>query len=193
MFRPVFFILCLLFVMEALQAETNQEVAVSDPTPNDTTTIQLSVGDTLDSFMLPRFPDRTYVALRDYVGEPRLEQMNQERKPVIISFFASWCIPCREEIPELEKLADKWGDEVQVFLISVGDRPQQLQNWIERYPTSLPILMDPYSVTSVDRYGIASIPTLVLLSEEAEIRYLAVGYEEGNIQDLEREVQKLVE
>ncbi len=141
----------------------------------------VSVDDPLPPFMLQDYenPGR-YVALRDYCGVPRDTRPNLERKPVVLSFFAHHCEPCKREIPRIEELAGQWGDSVQVFLIAVGDNRETIGRWKEENPTSLTILLDPYQATSVDRYGIRSLPTVMVLDSAGIIRCIRRGYQEGD-------------
>jgi thioredoxin 1 len=60
-------------------------------------------------------------------------------KPVLVDFWAVWCGPCRQVAPIVESLANKWGDRVTVAKLNVDDVPQV-----------------------AERYGIMSIPTLML-------------------------------
>ncbi len=60
-------------------------------------------------------------------------------KPVLVDFWAVWCGPCRQVAPIVESLANKWGDKVTVAKLNVDDVPQV-----------------------AERYGIMSIPTLML-------------------------------
>ncbi|MFH0882206.1 MAG: TlpA disulfide reductase family protein, partial [bacterium] len=123
--------------------------------------LNVAVGDTLSPFMLRLYGGQgEYVALRDYCGEPRKPWNAPPRRPVVISFFANWCQPCRKEIPELEKVSKTWGENVSVFLVSVGDKPEQIAGFLEEVPTGLPVLMDPYKTTSTERYGVSGLPTV---------------------------------
>jgi thiol-disulfide isomerase/thioredoxin len=141
-----------------------------------------AVGDTLAPFMLQKYGEAgDYIALRDYCGEPRSQWKSLERRPVVLSFFAKWCQPCRKEIPELEELSKGWNDKATVFLISVGDSRSDIDEFLSEVPTQLPILMDPYKNTSTDRYGVSALPTLIVLDQQAVVRFVGTGYHEETL------------
>lgn len=66
----------------------------------------------------------------------------QSTKPVVVDFWAEWCGPCRLVAPEIDKLAAKYGDKVEVRKLDVDANPQTAM-----------------------KYGIMSIPTVVLFSQ----------------------------
>ncbi len=169
---------CLLAVLIADTAEAEEPVAV---------------GDTLSPFMLQLYdyPGK-YIALRDYCGIPRPTKPKEPRKIVVVSFFSKTCIPCKKEIPQLERLSKLWGNNVQVFLISVGDKTADIKEFITKTPTDLTILMDPFKATAVERYGITSIPTSIVVDPDGIVRYTHSGYKEGDEVFLDEAVRKLI-
>jgi len=153
----------------------------------------VAVGDTLQPFMLKRYSgDGEYVALRDYAGTPRKPWSALPRRPVVLSFFANWCQPCRREIPELTEVSKEWGDSVSVFLISVGDKPDQVASFLQEVPTTLPILLDPYKVTSTERYGVSALPTVIVVDGESVVQYVGVGFHEDSIDRLKGVIEGLL-
>ena len=155
--------------------------------------LNVAVGDTLAPFMLRLYGGQgEYVALRDFCGTPRKPWNAPPRRPVVISFFANWCQPCRKEIPELEKQAKLWGDSVSVFLVSVGDKPEQIKSFLDEVPTTLPVLMDPYKATSTERYGISALPTVFVIDKQSVVRYTATGFHEDSMEKLDAVIQELL-
>lgn len=147
---------------------------------------QITINEPLPPFMLPQHGELlNYVALRDYCGEPRDVRPNDPRRTVVLSFFAHWCEPCKREIPAIEDISEAWGDDVQIFLIAVGDRKDDINGWLVENPTDFPILLDPHQATSRDRYGISSLPTTVVLDSSGIVRYLHTGYTEGDEWELD--------
>ena len=63
--------------------------------------------------------------LRDFCGKLRQPWKNKTQHVLVISFFATWCLPCMKEIPELERIADKYKDEnVKVLLVDVKEKKE---------------------------------------------------------------------
>jgi thiol-disulfide isomerase/thioredoxin len=128
--------------------------------------------------------------LRDYVGEPRAFNKSP-RKYVLISFFASWCKPCRREIPELEKLANKYrSDSLAVFLMNAGDDETKISGFLKEIPTKIPVIMDIYG-TAANKYCPKEngdrivLPTLALIGKDGNILYIHSGYTDGDMTQLE--------
>ncbi len=177
--------LLVLVIAIAIFVGPQMTMASDEATGSTETKYKISVGDTLTPFMLKEYGGKgSYFALRGYCGEPRKNSYNKPRKTVVLSFFATWCQPCKKEIPELEEAAKSWGDDVEVFLISVGDKKALLDKWITEYPTELKILQDPYKSTSVERYEIKSLPTILLLDEQSVVKYIKRGYSEETMSEI---------
>ena len=153
----------------------------------------VQIGDTLSSFMMPEYPTGDYVALRDLCGKQRPNTMPKPRKVVVLSFFAYFCEPCKREIPATEELSKQWGDGAVMLLISVGDKPEQIADWLAANPTELKILMDPYKATSLERYGVDSLPTTFVLDRQGVLRYIHIGYRDGDELAVDKIVRELLE
>ena len=99
-------------------------------------------------------------------------------KWVIINFFATWCGPCKEEIPSLEALQREVGAErLQVIVFATDKEKESVREYFERNPTNLTIVLDPYQVT-YQRYnpGEDSLPTIFLVNPQGTIELRHVGY-----------------
>ncbi len=94
-----------------------------------------------------------------------------EGKVVIIEFWATWCPPCRESMPETEKLFQKYKDkDVVVLGISIDEKGgmERVKAFIQEYNITYPILMDDNG--DVGRlYGVMSIPVTYILDKNHSI------------------------
>ncbi len=107
---------------------------------------------------------------------------------VVLSFFATWCIPCRAEVPQLEILSREF-PEIQFHLVSVKDKEPQILKWLNSIEVELPVLLDRYgriakkfnvigkSETGAD---IASLPSLFIIDKSGKIVYQHTGYAPGD-------------
>jgi thiol-disulfide isomerase/thioredoxin len=112
--------------------------------------------------------------------------------PVVFSFFASWCIPCKAEIPILNELASNYPD-ILFYLINLQDSREIAQKWVKVNKTDLPILMDRYGVAA-ERFGVvkkddngvkaASVPALFVINREGKIVFEHHGYQPGDEKEL---------
>lgn len=132
----------------------------------------------------------------DYYGPPR-KSLNapKDRFNIVISFFATWCVPCRKEIPELERLQKKYPG-IKFYLVDVGEDKEVVEKHLKTTPISLPILIDKYGKTAekfkVQKPGtnMAVLPTLVLINKEGKVHYYKKGYVDGDELKIEAEILK---
>ena len=104
---------------------------------------------------------------------------------VIIDFFATYCIPCKEEIPELEILLEEFGERgLKCFVLATDkDGNSIVDPYFMETPTTLTVLIDRYMVTA-KRFGVESIPTVFLISPEGKIEFKEVGYSKESIEEM---------
>lgn len=104
---------------------------------------------------------------------------------IIIDFFATYCIPCKEEIPELEDLLEEFGDKgLQCFVMATDkDGNSIVGPYFQETPTTLTVLIDRYMVTA-KRFGVDSIPTVFLIDTEGEIVFKAIGYSKESVEEM---------
>ena len=107
------------------------------------------------------------VKLSDYLG-----------KPVVLNFWASWCGPCKSEMPGFDSLYQKYGDSIQFLMVNLTDGQQETRekadSFIQSEGYSFPIYYD-YDIDAAYTYSISSIPTTFLVNAEGYIEGYAMG------------------
>ena len=102
--------------------------------------------------------------LRDYKG-----------RPVLINFFASWCLPCREEMPVLEKIAHEYESKGVVFLgIAIDDTEQKIKDFVAKYGVTFPVGLDKTAAIQKS-FGLYGIPTTYFIDKQGIINYSHSG------------------
>jgi thiol-disulfide isomerase/thioredoxin len=99
---------------------------------------------------------------------------------VMINFWASWCGPCRQEMPLLDAIYKQYKD-LGFTLIGVNVEPdsQAANHWLQQTPVSYPILYDTQS--KVDKlYQVQAMPTTVIIDRQGMVRYVHRGYLPGD-------------
>lgn len=101
----------------------------------------------------------------------------------VLNFWASWCGPCRQELPELQKLYNELGTKGLVVLAIAVDTPkQQVKPFLERLGVTLPaMLVDRETQASL---GVSRIPFTVLLDREGRVVQIYPGYAPSVMDDL---------
>ena len=142
------------------------------------------------TFSLPSL-DQEYVSLRDFCGqELRKPWINKTKHVVVLSFFATWCEPCKKEIPHLTKLMDEFKDQpVKFFLIDVGEEREKIINFVNSTGVEIPVLMDRYKKTA-ERFDALTLPRLFVLDKNGLIQRIQKGF--TNPEDFEIEMRELL-
>ncbi|PWK14475.1 TlpA family protein disulfide reductase [Tumebacillus permanentifrigoris] len=108
-------------------------------------------------------------SLLDYEGK-RHQVGDYLGKPVLLNFWASWCGPCRQELPDLAQASHDFADSVQIVGVNLAeqDAPDVSRELLKRYKVAYPNLLDTEgSVASA--YGIMVIPTTFLLDRKGKV------------------------
>ena len=103
---------------------------------------------------------------------------------VVVSFWASWCGPCRAELPALSKLAASYPD-VDFLALNVDRERKAADAFLDKVAVTIPIAYD-HEAVSMGNYGVTSMPTLFLIAPDGTIALKHVGYgTERGFTDLE--------
>lgn len=120
-------------------------------------------GDRAPAFTLPMMDQRP-MSLDDQRG-----------KVVLVHFWATWCPPCVEEMPQLQKLYEQLaGPAFEVLAVSVDDSAGMLQSFLKKQGISLPVLFDP-GRDIASRYGTRKFPETYVLDRRGTVRYKVIG------------------
>jgi cytochrome c biogenesis protein CcmG, thiol:disulfide interchange protein DsbE len=105
----------------------------------------------------------------------RLSLADLRGSPVVLNFWASWCIPCREEAPLFTAAAVEYEAEgLRVVGIVYQDSPEAARDFMARYGQTYPGLVDPDGRTAID-YGVFGIPETFFLDSAGVVRSREVG------------------
>ena len=111
-------------------------------------------------------------------------------KPILINFFASWCLPCRDEAPALEKIAHEYGAKGVVFLgIAVDDTDAKMKDFMTRYGVTFPVGIDKTSAVQKS-FGLYGVPTTYFINKQGIINYFHSGIVTEEL--LQHELDKLL-
>ncbi len=98
---------------------------------------------------------------------------------VLINFWASWCGPCRQEMPVLSDLHDRYKSlGFTVLGINVEENSSDARRLLGKIPVSFPILFDNTSTVS-KQYDVVAMPSTVIVDRDGNMRYLHKGYKPG--------------
>jgi peroxiredoxin len=107
----------------------------------------------------------------------RLREMRGQ--VVMINFWATWCGPCREEMPKLQQLYSKYRETGFVLLgVNIDDNPANAVSMARKLRVTFPVLFDKDKQVS-KLYKVDAMPSTVLIDRDGKTRYLHRGYKPG--------------
>ncbi|MBI2675152.1 MAG: DUF3179 domain-containing protein [Candidatus Aenigmarchaeota archaeon] len=118
--------------------------------------VGLSIGKTAPDFQLETI-DGKKVHLKDFRG-----------RAVILNFWASWCPPCRVEMPEFQQAFDKNKDKLVVVGVNLQEARENAQAFVDKNRITFPILLDPKAEVK-DLYGVFTQPVTYFIDKEGKI------------------------
>ena len=106
------------------------------------------------------------VKLSDYFG-----------KPIVLNFWASWCGPCRMEMPHFEKAYQEMGEDIQFVMVNMTtgrETQQSAQDFLDETGYTFPVLFDTTGDAAI-AYGAYSLPMSVFIDAQGNVQDLAIG------------------
>ena len=111
---------------------------------------------------------------------------------VLLNFWASWCGPCRQEMPLLNDLHNKYEALGFVVLgVNVEEQSNLAKSFLADRPVDFPILLDTKNQVS-KMYDVVAMPTTVVIDRNGTMRYLHQGYKSGDEKKYQKMVKTLV-
>ena len=95
-------------------------------------------------------------------------------KPIVLNFWASWCGPCKMEMPEIQKFYEQYGNEVHFLLVSVDDSVDSAKAFLAGTDYTFPVYFDTTSVGAYT-YGASSIPLTYFIDAEGNLTAYYMG------------------
>ncbi len=118
---------------------------------------------------------------------------NLRGKPVLVNFWASWCPPCRAEMPFIQEIFEdeEWSDKGLVILaINIGERPSTAKRFMASNGLSFPVPLDTSQNVAL-KYNVSAIPTTLLIDKDGIIKAIKVGAFSSKA-DIEKSLSKII-
>jgi len=110
------------------------------------------------------------IALADYRG----------KKTVVVSYWASWCGPCRVELPQLRDFYNRYHKNdasFEILAISIDEEKSDAEKYATSEKLPFPVLLDPHTKTA-DAYQVEAIPTTFVIDKNGTVTYAKTGLDE---------------
>jgi peroxiredoxin len=121
-----------------------------------------------------------------------LRLQEQRGQVVLVNFWASWCGPCKQEMPHLNRLYDKYrASGFTLLAVNIDDDARHGAATAAKWGLRFPVLLDA-DKTVTKLYDLGAMPSTVLIDRDGRVRYLHRGYREGVEDTYERQIRELV-
>ncbi len=108
--------------------------------------------------------DGTELKLSDYRGQV-----------VLLNFWATWCPPCRREMPSMRRLAEQLSDRpFRIIAVNAGESREEVRSFLETTPLNFPIVFDPLLETT-QAWGVPGLPYSFIIDTDGRLRYRLAG------------------
>lgn len=148
---------------------------------------QTRVGEKAPGFVTTTLEGKR-VALKEY-----WEQKGYQA--IVLSFFATWCQPCREDLKYLQGLQAQLGSRrFQALAIHTQDssvKPEAVKKFLDNLGVNLPVLLDEFGIIG-KRYGVIALPCNVLIDKQGILRAKYLGYGDAVKKDFEGRLKPLL-
>ncbi len=93
---------------------------------------------------------------------------------VLVNFWATWCVPCVEEMPALQAAADTWADELQVLGVNQRESAESVQAFVDEHGIRFPILLNPGDQVLI-AYQVVGLPQTLLIDPTGQMVFRQFG------------------
>ncbi len=130
--------------------------------------------------------------LKTFHGK-KITLSKQKGKIILLDFWASWCAPCREELPLLDNLQNTYGKKgLRVLAVNIDNKPKNALKFMQEYSIKLFSLWDENKQV-VEDYDVVTMPTSLIIDKEGIIRYIHSGFIPDDINKYKEEIEILLE
>ena len=163
--KKLLLLLALCFALTACSSKMSGEKIevkdISEYNPEDDKMEIAEVGETAPDIKIMRL-DETEGTLSDYYG-----------KPTVIMFWATWCGYCMDEIPALQMLKDKYGEDINILAMNSGDVTEDIEDFIDETGYTFDIAVTTYGDTL--KFNAQSMPVIAILDKDGVVQYYKKG------------------
>ncbi len=134
---------------------------------------------------------RQYIHLKDHIGP----NAPQENKLLVLGFFASWCKPCKKEIPQIQALYEKYKSQgLQVLFVNIDKEKPEIEKarkFIKKSKVTFPVLSDHYNLVARRYFDEEfNLPATFVVDSNGIIQKVFTGNGKDSQDELETEIRK---
>lgn len=136
----------------------------------------------IDSTGIAVSDDQTGIAIGDRAPDFKVQTMDGKEvnlsdykgKKVFLNFWATWCPPCKAEMPHMQAFYEEQPEDVEILAVNLEESTEKAADFAKQYELTFPILMDADG-TVAETYEVYTIPTTYVLNEDGTVHQKIVG------------------
>jgi thiol-disulfide isomerase/thioredoxin len=133
------------------------------------------------------------IAALDLAGEREVRLAEGAAKVRVVDFWATWCDPCREQLPFLDRLASEYGPQgLSVTGVAFDEDRAAVERFLQHTPVSFQILWDKGGSTLAERLEVTRLPTTLVLDRGGVVREVHLGFDRAEERSIEDAVRRLL-
>ncbi len=111
-------------------------------------------------------------------------------KVVLVQFWATYCTPCRKEMPSMNRLQEKLGDDFAILAVNMGESPQEVDEFVAEVGPEFTILMDQEG-KAIANWKVFAAPSNFVVDRDGDIRYTLYGGVEWDSEEIVTALESL--
>ncbi|MCG8428920.1 MAG: TlpA family protein disulfide reductase [Chromatiales bacterium] len=136
----------------------------------------------------PPMPDFELIDLDGKVHRPE----DYRGRVLVVNFWATWCPPCRAEMPSMERMMETWKHApLSLIAIAMGQNEKQVRRFADENPLSFPLLPDPDGKVS-EAFGVDGLPTTYIANELGNLAFKVTGGREWDSDRMTRTISLIL-
>jgi thiol-disulfide isomerase/thioredoxin len=131
------------------------------------------------------------IDMPDQAGK-KVDLRELKGKVVLIDFWASWCGPCKQEMPVLEELHKKYAKDGLVIVgVNIDNNAKKMNNFLKGAPATFRMVRDP-KLNIASKYEPATMPSSYFIGRDGKTRYVHEGFQRKDAAEIEERVKRLL-
>ncbi|MBP7281301.1 MAG: TlpA family protein disulfide reductase [Leptospiraceae bacterium] len=134
----------------------------------------------------------SFMLIQESNGEPVFFKDYVKKQPLIVNFWATYCVPCKKEMPEIQKLARETGKAQLIFIsIDSASEKEKVKAFLSEAGISETVLLDIYQVAAKEYLPSLEVPATFLIGSDGRIKFKTIGFTDKTIKELRSRIPKL--
>lgn len=145
-----------------------------------------------ESDIKPWKGEPTLALARPDIDGKTVDLRDLQGRVLVVNFWATWCEPCREEMPSLQRLREKLaGRPVDVLTVNYGESREKIAQYLDKEKVALPVLLDT-EMEAAKAWGVGGLPMTFLVDASGKVRYSVFGERDWSADEPLALVEKLL-